>query len=218
MSERKTIRYADVVATLALLVASGGTAYAAVALPRNSVDTPQLRAGAVTAPKLHRNAVTGPRIKANAVTGAKILDASIAGVDLAEGSVGPTQLADGSVSTVKIGAGQITEGHFAPGVVRSVAVADESLSVVDIAGAQALVTPAGFTLAGGECANFSSINAPGAQPGQTAFAGWVEDPPAGMVITRVFITAPNQAAFSICNATNGNVSFPASDLRIVTFG
>ena len=219
MSERKfRIRYADVAATLALLVASAGTAYAATALPKDSVGTPQLVSGAVTTPKLHRSAVTSPKIRGNAVTGAKALDASIASADLAEGAVGPTQLADGSVSTIKIGAGQITEGHFATGVVRSVAVADESLSVVDIAGAQALVSPAAFTLAGGECANFSFINAPGAQPGQTAFAGWVEDPPPGMVITRVFVTAPNQAAFSICNATNGDVSFPGSDLRIVTLG
>jgi hypothetical protein len=172
----------------------------------------------VTAPKLHKAAVTGPKLKPNSVTSPKIRDGSIASADLAGGAVGPAQLADGSVSTVKIGAGQITEGHFATGVVQSVAVADESLSVVDIAGAQALVRPAGFTLPGGECANFSSVSAPGAQPGQTGLAGWVEDPPPGMVITRVFVTAPNLAAFSICNATSGSISFPGSDLRIITFG
>ena len=41
-----------VVASLALLVALGGTGYAAVALPKNSVGTPQLRAGAVTSLKV----------------------------------------------------------------------------------------------------------------------------------------------------------------------
>jgi hypothetical protein len=43
---------AMVVACLALLVALGGTGYAAVNLPRNSVGTDQLRAGAVTSAKV----------------------------------------------------------------------------------------------------------------------------------------------------------------------
>ncbi len=41
-----------VVACLALLVALGGTSYAAVALPKNSVGTPQLRAASVTSLKV----------------------------------------------------------------------------------------------------------------------------------------------------------------------
>jgi Collagen triple helix repeat (20 copies) len=41
-----------VVSCLALLVALGGTSYAAVALPKNSVGTPQLRAGSVTSLKV----------------------------------------------------------------------------------------------------------------------------------------------------------------------
>lgn len=41
-----------VVATLALFVALGGTSYAAIALPRDSVGTIQLKAGAVTSPKV----------------------------------------------------------------------------------------------------------------------------------------------------------------------
>jgi hypothetical protein len=41
-----------VVATLALLVALGGTTYAAVVLPPNSVGTAQLKKGAVTAVKV----------------------------------------------------------------------------------------------------------------------------------------------------------------------
>jgi hypothetical protein len=43
---------AMVVACLALLVALGGTGYAAVNLPRNSVGTAQLRTGAVTSGKV----------------------------------------------------------------------------------------------------------------------------------------------------------------------
>ncbi len=41
------LSYANVTATLALFIALGGSSYAALSLPRNSVGTQQLRAGAV---------------------------------------------------------------------------------------------------------------------------------------------------------------------------
>jgi hypothetical protein len=41
-------RYANVASTLALMVALGGTSYAAVALPKNSVGNKQLKTNAVT--------------------------------------------------------------------------------------------------------------------------------------------------------------------------
>jgi hypothetical protein len=53
---------AMVVACLALLVALGGTGYAAIKLPANSVGTKQLKRGAVTGVKVKRNALTGTHI------------------------------------------------------------------------------------------------------------------------------------------------------------
>jgi hypothetical protein len=41
------LSYADAVATLALFLALGGTGYAAVALPRNSVGTAEIRDGSI---------------------------------------------------------------------------------------------------------------------------------------------------------------------------
>ncbi|HZG35112.1 MAG TPA: hypothetical protein VEY87_04630, partial [Gaiellaceae bacterium] len=46
-----------VVACVALLVALSGTGYAAVALPRNSVGTPQLKDGAVTSLKVRNGSL-----------------------------------------------------------------------------------------------------------------------------------------------------------------
>jgi hypothetical protein len=84
MSERKfRIRYADVVATLALILASGGTAYAATALPKKSVGTPQLKPEAVTAAKVHDGAITGRKLKPNAVTSDHVADGGISRADLA---------------------------------------------------------------------------------------------------------------------------------------
>ena len=54
--------YAGVTATLALIIALGGTSYAVSALPRNSVGTAQIKRHAVTKGKLARGvAIAGPR-------------------------------------------------------------------------------------------------------------------------------------------------------------
>ncbi|HEY3614032.1 MAG TPA: hypothetical protein VGK92_10015 [Gaiellales bacterium] len=57
----KRPRYADVAATLALVLALGGTSYAVTVLPRDSVGTAQIKANAVTKGKLAANVrTTGP--------------------------------------------------------------------------------------------------------------------------------------------------------------
>src|SRR2546430_15129123 len=52
---------AMVVACLALAISFGGTGYAALKLPRNSVGTKQLQKNAVTAAKIRNDAVTGSK-------------------------------------------------------------------------------------------------------------------------------------------------------------
>jgi len=71
-------RYADVVGTLALIVALSGTAYAAVELPRDSVGAKQIRD--------------------RAVRSSEIKDGQVKAVDLANGSVGTVTLQPSSVS------------------------------------------------------------------------------------------------------------------------
>jgi hypothetical protein len=57
------------VALLALFVALGGTGYAALTLPKNSVGSNQIRKGAVKSPKIASNAVTGAKVKRGSLTG-----------------------------------------------------------------------------------------------------------------------------------------------------
>lgn len=64
---RRRLTYANLAATLALVLALGGGAYAATALPRNSVGAPQL--------------------KADAVRSAKVADGSLRAVDFAAGQL-----------------------------------------------------------------------------------------------------------------------------------
>lgn len=77
-SLRSRVTYANITATLALFLALGGGAYAATALPANSVGAKQLR----------RNAVDRTKIKNNAINASKVQDDSLTGRDVQEGSLG----------------------------------------------------------------------------------------------------------------------------------
>src|SRR4051812_13708387 len=68
---------AMLVALTALFVALGGTSYAAIKLPANSVGSKQIK----------RNAVSSVKIKRNAVTGSKVRDGSLTGADFASGTL-----------------------------------------------------------------------------------------------------------------------------------
>ena len=54
---RAHLNYANVVATMALFIALGGTSYAVTQLPRNSVGASQIRSGAVRSAELRSGAV-----------------------------------------------------------------------------------------------------------------------------------------------------------------
>jgi hypothetical protein len=60
---------ANVVAYCALFVALGGTSYAAIGIPRNSVGTPQLRSAAVTANKLAKGSITPTKLNGSSMPG-----------------------------------------------------------------------------------------------------------------------------------------------------
>ena len=75
--------YANVTATMALFIALGGGAYAAVTLPANSVGPRQIK----------RDAVERGKIKNKAVNGAKVLDGSLTGADISEGTLGKVPFA-----------------------------------------------------------------------------------------------------------------------------
>lgn len=69
---KRRASYANITATLALVLAMGGTSYAAFILPANSVGNRQLRPGAVTATKIHAGAITDRQIRSYSLTGRAI--------------------------------------------------------------------------------------------------------------------------------------------------
>lgn len=60
--------YANVTATIALVIALGGTSYAAVTLPHNSVGAAQIKSNAVNATKIKNGSVTGTDVKDGSLT------------------------------------------------------------------------------------------------------------------------------------------------------
>ena len=77
---RKRFTYANVVASVAVFMALGGGAYAAVKLPTNSVDSSAIKAGAITNAKLAKGAVDASKIANGTITGAQINLASLGSV------------------------------------------------------------------------------------------------------------------------------------------
>ncbi len=73
-----------VIGYIALAIALGGVSYAAVSLPRGSVDTKQLKRNAVTSPKVRAESLTGADIRTGSI-GASELEAGLA----AAGPQGP---------------------------------------------------------------------------------------------------------------------------------
>jgi hypothetical protein len=68
---RLPLSYANVISSIALFVALGGTGYAVTQLPRNSVGNRQLKANAVTSAKIRARAVQRSDLAPNARGGAR---------------------------------------------------------------------------------------------------------------------------------------------------
>jgi hypothetical protein len=80
------LTYANVTATLALFVALGGSSYAAVTLPRNSVGSAQLKTNSVGPSETKRNAVRSSEIRDRSI---RLRDISKSTRDALHGQIGP---------------------------------------------------------------------------------------------------------------------------------
>lgn len=97
----------NTIALIALFVALGGTAYAATALPRNSVGTPQLKNYAVTTAKINQKTIAA--LKGN--TG-PVGPAGSAGPVGPAGPAGPQGTAGSNASLADVAAGGALTGHY----------------------------------------------------------------------------------------------------------
>lgn len=119
---RPRLTYANVIASLALFVALGGSAVAA-GLAKNSVGPNQLKQGAVTAGKIRKQAVTSGKIAPKAVVAGK----------LGPNAVLPGNLGAGIISTDKIAASAVTAEKIKNNVVTTNKITNNAITTQKLA-------------------------------------------------------------------------------------
>ena len=135
------------VALIALVVAMGGSSYAALRIGtkqirNNAITSEKIRNGHVKNVDLARNSVVTAKIVAGAVTGLQIRDASVGNSDLGNdsvtgskirgGAVSNADIANDAVTTGKLRAGSVGNSDLADNAVTANKVADNSLTAADI--------------------------------------------------------------------------------------
>lgn len=123
---KRHLTAANVLSCMALFIALGGTAYAAVKLKPNQVKAVNIAKQAVTNAKIKTQAVTSGKIKnggvvnadlgAGAVTGSKIAKEAVTSGALAKKAVTEAKLGPESVGTGKIDNEAITSGKISTAV------------------------------------------------------------------------------------------------------
>jgi len=164
---RARLSYANVTASLALFVALGGTAVAAVTLPRDSVGSPQIRKDGVKSPEIAKDAVRSPEIKADAVRSSEIKAEAIRSAEIRDNGVRLADIADGARGALQ------TSVRFAEAAHRSLLVVPVCSNLIDLRVCRNLVSlaalPAGNWLVQ---AKFTHAGDP---------QGFVTDPRCGLV-------------------------------------
>jgi hypothetical protein len=158
--QRPKLSYANVAATLALVIAvSGGTALAVGGkigtkrLKNNAVKTKKIANGAVTNPKLADGAVSSTKLAAGAVTAADLAAGSITAVAIAVGAVGTEELADDAVTSDKIIEEGVDSSDIEDDAVNTVDIDSNALDVLDAD------CPTGMTQTGGYCVDSTTRTA-----------------------------------------------------------
>jgi hypothetical protein len=140
---RNHLTYANVVATLSLVIALGGSAaYAAntvfssdivdgevktADIGTNQVRGPEIAANSVAGPEVVRGSLESSDITDQGLLGIDILDANITSLDLATNSVGPEEVRDESVSADEIGPAAVGSDEIATNAVGFFELASDSV-------------------------------------------------------------------------------------------
>jgi trimeric autotransporter adhesin len=129
---RPRLTYANVIASLALFVALGGSAVAA-GLAKNSVGPNQLKKGAVKANKIAKQAVTSGKIAPKAVTAGKLGPNAVLPGNLGAGIIDSSKIAASAVTAEKIKNNVVTTNKLNNGAVTSQKLAASAVATGSIA-------------------------------------------------------------------------------------
>jgi hypothetical protein len=197
---RQHLTFANVVSCMALFVALGGTGYAAIKLPKNSVGAAQIKKGAVRSSDVKNGALVKADFKKGQLPAGAKGDPGPAGAVGAQGPPGPLQpfgsenIIDESLAAIDL----------APNSVTGSEVLDGSLTMTDLKGADnsgTLSFGAG-AVANGRCKDFT-IAVSGAQIGDAvvlSVRGTVDE---GMLLYGVGVLVNDEVVMKLCNFTGG---------------
>ncbi len=165
-------------ATLAVFIALGGGAYAALRLPEGSVTSKQIARNAVHAKQIAKRAVRKKEVARNAIRSRKIKDARVKSFDLADAAVTSPKLADDSVTTRKLADDSVTTPKLVDEAVTPPKLGTVDYALVEGAGSTSSATAADISPAGPELDLTLGANAFAtvlAQSTITAAGGTTED-------------------------------------------
>jgi hypothetical protein len=114
---RSHLTYANVIATIALMLALGGTSYAAFKLPKNSVKSTNIKNHEVKSQDLATNAVSVSKIKNAAVTTLKIANGAVTTGQLADNSVTTSKVLDAAITHSKLDLASVQTNNLADNAV-----------------------------------------------------------------------------------------------------
>lgn len=97
---RKRLSFANVTSALALFIALGGTSYAAITLPANSVGRTQIRSSGVGQSEIAPNAVGRSEIRTGGVAQKELRNNSVGPGELRDGRISPADLSDDAKNAV----------------------------------------------------------------------------------------------------------------------
>ena len=194
------------VAFVALLAALSGTA---VALPgTKTVDSGDLKRGAVKSSNIARGAVTGAKIRNGAVTAAKIRNGAVTAAAIRNGTITGSNIGNGTITGSNIGNGTLTGAKLANDTVTGAQINESTLGTVPRAEhANTSTTATNANTVGGHAAN-SLVRVASAGSGIPVLEG--VDGADGTALTTP-IEAPS-AGFLVINAGSDVSSVPPADI------
>ena len=101
---RKRLNFANVTSAIALFVALGGTSYAAITLPTNSVGKAQIRSNAVGKSEAGTNSVGRSEVRSSGIGRSEIATNGVGASEVAANAIDSDEIADGKLEAVDLSA------------------------------------------------------------------------------------------------------------------
>ena len=131
---REGLTYSNVLATVSIFIALGGTALA-FQLGRNSVKSKNIAPQAVRASDIASGAVGSQQLAPGAVGPAQVANAAIGQAQLGDGAVGRTQVANAAIGQAQLGDGAVGRTQVANAAIGQAQLADGAVGPAQVANA-----------------------------------------------------------------------------------